>query len=63
MRFFGGLIVALGILSAAVSFLNMHFIFLKWIESWGPGIAWAIRGGMVVIGLVMYIAGKPSEEE
>lgn len=63
MRFFGGLILAIGILSAALSFLDMHFIFLKWIESWGSGTAWAIRGGLVVIGLVMYIAGKPSEEE
>lgn len=63
MRFWGGLIMAFGILSGVVSFMDMHFIFLKWIENWGSGIAWAIRGGMVVIGLIMYIAGKPAAEE
>ncbi len=63
MRFWGGLIMAFGILSGVVSLMDMHFIFLKWIENWGSGVAWAIRGGMVVIGLIMYIAGKPTEEE
>ncbi len=63
MRFWGGLIMAFGILSGVVSLMDMHFIFLKWIENWGSGIAWAIRGGMVVIGLIMYIAGKPAAEE
>ena len=63
MRFFGAFIMVVGLLSAAVYFLGMNFVFLNWINNWGPGVAWAIRGGIVVLGLIMYIAGKPSDEE
>ena len=63
MRFFGGFLMAVGLLSAAVSFLDMNFAFLNWINNWGPGVAWAIRGGIIVLGLIMYIAGKPSDQE
>jgi len=63
MRFFGAFIMVVGLLSGAVYFLGMNFIFLNWINNWGPNVAWAIRGGIVMLGLIMYIAGKPSEEE
>ena len=63
MRFFGAFIMVVGLLSAAVYFLDMNFMFLNWINNWGPGVAWAIRGGIVLLGLIMYIAGKPSDEE
>lgn len=55
--------MVVGLLSGAVYFLGMNFIFLNWINNWGPNVAWAIRGGIVMLGLIMYIAGKPSEEE
>lgn len=63
MRFFGGLLIAIGLISAALFFLNMNFIFLKWINRWGDMTGWIIRGGIVLIGLVLYILGKPPEEE
>ena len=63
MRFFGAFIMVVGLLSGAVYFLGMNFIFLNWINNWGPNVAWAIRGGIFMLGLIMYIAGKPSEEE
>jgi len=63
MRFLGTIFIVVGVLSAAVYFLDMNFIFLKWIDNWGSSIAWSIRGGMVLLGLILYFAGKPSEEE
>jgi hypothetical protein len=38
-------------------------MFLNWINNWGSGVAWGIRGGIILLGLIMYIAGKPSDEE
>lgn len=63
MRFFGGFLAAIGLLSAALYFLDMNFIFLNWINKWGPGVAWSIRGGLIVVGLLLYVLGKPSDEE
>jgi hypothetical protein len=63
MRFFGAFIMVVGLLSSAVYFLGMNLVFLNWINNWGANMAWAIRGGITVLGLIMYIAGKPSEEE
>ena len=63
MRFFGGFIAIVGLLSIVLSYTGMNFIFLNWVNNWGPGVSWAIRGGLVVIGIIMYIAGKPSDRE
>lgn len=63
MRFFGAFIAVVGLLSSAVHFLGMNFMFLNWINNWGSGVAWGIRGGIILLGLIMYIAGKPSDEE
>jgi hypothetical protein len=63
MRFFGAFIMIVGLLSATVYFLDMNFMFLNWINNWGPGVAWTIRGGIILLGLIMYLVGKPSDEE
>lgn len=63
MRFFGGFIAVVGILSILLPYVGMNFLFLNWIHQWGPGVAWGIRIGLVVIGVIMYFAGKPSDEE
>ena len=63
MRFLGSVLIILGVVSAAVSFLDMEFIFLTWINTWGETIGWTIRGGFVLLGVILYIAGKPADEE
>ncbi len=63
MRFLGSVLIILGLVSAAVSFLDMNFIFLTWINTWGETIGWVIRGGFVLLGVILYVAGKPSDEE
>ncbi|MBL0006877.1 MAG: hypothetical protein IPP25_06730 [Saprospiraceae bacterium] len=63
MRFFGAFIAIVGLLSIVLPYAGMNFMFLNWVNNWGPGVSWAIRGGLVVLGLIMYIAGKPSDRE
>ncbi len=63
MRFLGVILIVVGLVSAGVYFLNMNFIFLTWINKWGATTGWIIRGGMVLLGLILYFLGKSSEEE
>lgn len=63
MRFLGVILIVVGLLSAGVSFLDMNFIFLTWINQWGENVGWIIRGGMVFLGLILYFAGKPTDQE
>lgn len=63
MRFFGGLLIAIGLLSAGLYFLDMNFLFLNWINRWGETTGWLIRGGVVVLGVILYFVGKPSDQE
>ncbi|HZV70154.1 MAG TPA: hypothetical protein VFG10_11450 [Saprospiraceae bacterium] len=61
MRTLGVVLVVAGILSSALFFLHMNFIFLNWINAWGPDKAWMIRGGIIVIGIIFWFLGKPNE--
>ena len=63
MRFFGAFIAIVGLLSIVLPYVGMNFMFLNWVNNWGPGVSRAIRGGLVVLGLIMYIARKPSDRE
>ena len=63
MRTLGVLLIIIGVLSAVLYFLHMNFMFLNWINTWGPDKAWMIRGGIVVIGVIFYFLGKPDEKE
>jgi hypothetical protein len=50
----------IGLISLALAFLhpNMQYVFLKWINNWGPGVAWGIRGGITVLGLALWLGFK-----
>ncbi len=63
MRFFGGFIVVLGVLSILLYFLKANFLVLGWVDQWGTQTGWIIRGAVIVLGIVMYAVGKPSDEE
>ena len=63
MRIFGAFLIILGALSTALFFLDMNFIFLNWINTWGTQIGWGIRGFMILLGIVLYIVGKAADEE
>ena len=63
MRFFGAVLIVVAVLSAALFFLKMNFMFLNWINTWGPEVGWGIRGFMLLLGIVLFIVGKAADEE
>jgi len=58
MKKWGGTLFFFGVGSIVLSFLNMQFIILAWIDLWGPTVGWAIRIGMAVVGGLMWLLGK-----
>ncbi|MBG8554507.1 hypothetical protein [Hymenobacter guriensis] len=48
----------IGLVSLILPFLGLKFMFLTWIEQWGPSTAWAIRGGATLLGLVLWLSFK-----
>jgi hypothetical protein len=54
-----GLLI-IGLISLVLPLINpnVHYFFLTWITKWGPGIAWGIRGGITLLGLVLWLGFK-----
>jgi hypothetical protein len=46
-----------GLVSLALPFINptIHYVFLTWIDQWGPKVAWGIRGSITFVGLVLWL--------
>lgn len=57
----GSYLAIFGAGSIILSFFNVEFRILMWIESWGPAVAWAIRIGLLVLGLILIFAGRTKE--
>ncbi|MGI4740182.1 MAG: hypothetical protein ACRYG7_33850 [Janthinobacterium lividum] len=57
MREIGLALLLVGLISLALPFINpnIHYIFLTWIDRWGAGVAWAIRGGITLVGLLLWL--------
>jgi hypothetical protein len=51
-----GLLI-IGAISLVLPFVNpnLHYVFLTWIENWGHTMAWVIRGGITLLGLVLWL--------
>jgi hypothetical protein len=51
-----GLLI-LGFISLVLPLINhnLHYVFLTWIEQWGSTVAWGIRGGITLLGLVLWL--------
>ena len=64
MKSMGMGLIVLGVVSSVLHFANMEYWFLIWIENWGQGIGWGIRGAMVVVGGVLALrgGGKKSDD-
>ncbi|GAB2945543.1 hypothetical protein GCM10027048_08230 [Hymenobacter coalescens] len=48
-------LLLVGLVSMVLPLLNMNFMFLGWINNWGPTTAWLIRGGIALLGLVLWL--------
>ena len=63
MRSIGWLLIFLGIGSCVVHFMDLGMRLLGWIDTWGEGAAWGIRGGCIAVGLLMVVAGKSKQSK
>ena len=58
MKLLGFLLFAFGAATVALHLLEQPVEWLGWIGNWGENAAWGIRGGALLLGLVMMMAGK-----
>jgi len=58
MKKLGGYMLFFGIGSIVLSYLNMQFIILAWIDMWGSSVGWAIRIGLIVGGGLLLLLAK-----
>ncbi len=61
MRSIALLLILLGAGSMVLHFLEREFTLLSWIGNWGEEVAWGIRGGLVVVGLLLFAVGGKSK--
>lgn len=57
MRLLGLVLFLFGVVTLLVYFLEFDAPWLAWVGNWGDNVAWAIRGGATVLGLVLMTAG------
>ena len=62
MRQFGIYVLIFGAGSMLLNLFGYEFRLLSWIDSWGEGVGWGIRIGLIALGAVMFFLGKPAED-
>ncbi|OWP63485.1 hypothetical protein CDA63_08900 [Hymenobacter amundsenii] len=58
MRELGIFLFCAGLIALLAPYLlpaNFRFPLLDWIYNWGPTVAWAIKGGAVLLGLGLWL--------
>jgi hypothetical protein len=58
MKILGLLLLLFGVGTLAIHFLEQPVEALAWIGNWGEGVAWGIRIGTTVLGLILLMGGK-----
>ena len=61
MRGIGGTLFWLGLVSAVVHFARMELVVLMWMKELSPTVAWSIRGGLMLVGGLMWVVGRRRE--
>ncbi|RPE12598.1 hypothetical protein EGT74_03340 [Chitinophaga lutea] len=57
MQKIGSFLIILGLLSIVATYFDRVPKILAWIYQWGDNTAWAIKIGVIVLGVVLYLAG------
>lgn len=57
MQGIGGFLVLLGAGSFVLNMLGREFVWLMWIDTWGPTAGTAIRVGLIVVGAGLWLVG------
>ncbi len=55
MKELGLSLFLIGLVSLILPFLGMKFMFLTWIEQWGATTSLLIRGGAMLLGLLLWL--------
>lgn len=63
MRQLGLLLLILGIGSIVVHFMGREMSLLMWIDTWGEQVAWGIRIGVAVLGLLLLKLGGKKDKK
>ena len=60
MKELGLSLLIIGLISLVLPLINpnVHYVFLTWVDKWGPTVAWGIRGGITLLGLVLWLGFK-----
>jgi|CXWL01.1.fsa_nt_gi hypothetical protein len=61
MKSLGVWLIIFAIGSTLLPLIGMQFILVAWIETWGPTVAWVIRGAMVALGLALIAGAKRND--
>lgn len=61
MKKIGGWMFVFGVGSAILHLFGLEFRLLMWIEAWGPGMAWLIRGLLAVGGGLIWLTSRDPE--
>jgi hypothetical protein len=54
MSRFGVYIVLYAITSMVLWFVNINWMFLAWVDLWGPVVGWLLRISILVAGIGVY---------
>lgn len=63
MKKIGSTLLLVGIAAIILNFVNMVPRVLMWIYAWGEATAWGIKIGIVVLGAILWLAGKKETDE
>ena len=61
MKNLGIYLLIAGIGSILLNQVGYEFKLLMWVDNWGATTGWAIRGGAIAMGIVLFVAGIKSE--
>ncbi len=63
MKSIGSLLFIFGAAATIFGFMNKAPRLMLWIYDWGPGAAWAIKIGFVVVGAILYMMGRKQQSQ
>lgn len=62
----GKYLIMFGAASAVLSLFDYELTLLMWIETWGEGVAWLIRGALILVGMGLVsseMKGQPQPQQ
>ena len=63
MASLGWYLILFGVGSGLLSLFKYEFTLLTWIDTWGDGFAWLIRGGFILGGMALISHEQKLQQE